>query len=173
VSDRSHPLVVRPVREGELVTVGELTVRAYVEGGGLPAQDDYLPQLSRARDRAAASPLLVAVRDGVLVGAVSLCPFASAWAQIARPGELELRMLVVDPTAFGTGVADALIDASVEHARIHDLGQVVLCVISTNAPAHRLYRRYGLTRAPERDWSPVPGVVLQAYVLPVSRTAGG
>jgi hypothetical protein len=30
-------------------------------------------------------------------------------------------------------------------------------------PAHRLYERLGFTRAPEDDWSPVPGVQLLAY----------
>ena len=31
--------------------------------------------------------------------------------------------------------------------------------------AHRLYERFGFTRAPERDWSPVPGVDLIAFAL--------
>jgi len=29
--------------------------------------------------------------------------------------------------------------------------------------AHRLYRRLGFVRVPERDWEPVPGVVLWAF----------
>jgi ribosomal protein S18 acetylase RimI-like enzyme len=33
--------------------------------------------------------------------------------------------------------------------------------------AHRLYERLGFTRVPERDWSPVPGVQLVAYALPL------
>jgi hypothetical protein len=30
--------------------------------------------------------------------------------------------------------------------------------------AHRVYERHGFRRAPERDWSPVPGVDLIAFV---------
>jgi hypothetical protein len=40
-------------------------------------------------------------------------------------------------------------------------------VLSTDprmAAAHRLYQRLGFLRLPERDWSPVPGVVLLVYV---------
>jgi hypothetical protein len=31
--------------------------------------------------------------------------------------------------------------------------------------AHRVYERLGFRRAPERDWSPVPGIELLAFVL--------
>jgi hypothetical protein len=31
--------------------------------------------------------------------------------------------------------------------------------------AHRIYERLGFRRAPERDWSPVPGVDLMAFAL--------
>jgi hypothetical protein len=33
------------------------------------------------------------------------------------------------------------------------------------ASAHRVYERLGFSRAPERDWQPVPGVDLIAYRL--------
>jgi hypothetical protein len=35
--------------------------------------------------------------------------------------------------------------------------------------AHRVYERFGFTRAPERDWSPVEGLVLLVYVLELAR----
>jgi hypothetical protein len=31
--------------------------------------------------------------------------------------------------------------------------------------AHAIYERLGFTRAPERDWSPLPGVRLLAFTL--------
>jgi hypothetical protein len=42
---------------------------------------------------------------------------------------------------------------------------VVLCSDKRMAAAHRLYASFGFTRLPERDWTPVPGVDLQAYGL--------
>ena len=35
--------------------------------------------------------------------------------------------------------------------------------------AHAVYRRAGFERAPERDWSPVPGVELLAFTLRLAR----
>jgi hypothetical protein len=35
--------------------------------------------------------------------------------------------------------------------------------------AHRLYAQLGFRRAPERDWSPKPGVHLLAFVLAAPR----
>ena len=45
----------------------------------------------------------------------------------------------------------------------------MICVISDNVRAHRLYERLGFVRAPGRDWTPVPGVDLWAFERPVHR----
>ena len=111
--------------------------------------------------------MYVAVRDGAIVGAVSLCPHGTEWAQVAAEGELELRMLVVSPAARGTGVADALIAAAQEFAADRGDTRIVLSVIVDNAPAHRLYARHGFERLPERDWWPTP----EAHLLTYSRDA--
>jgi ribosomal protein S18 acetylase RimI-like enzyme len=42
---------------------------------------------------------------------------------------------------------------------------MVLSTSTAMTTAHRLYERLGFVRLPERDWSPVPGVHLLAYVL--------
>ena len=33
--------------------------------------------------------------------------------------------------------------------------------------AHQLYQRLGFTRTPEHDWTPLPGVLLLTYTLPL------
>ena len=40
-----------------------------------------------------------------------------------------------------------------------------MCSASTMETAHRIYRRLGFTRLPERDWEPVPVVRLLAFTL--------
>ena len=56
----------------------------------------------------------------------------------------------------------------------HDLGVLAArsaVRLSTQAEmkaAHRIYERLGFLRTPERDWSPVPGVDLLTYVLPLA-----
>ncbi len=157
---------IRQVRSHELDIVSDLTVEAYLVGGGLDEGADYVHTLRRAADRAEASPLYVAVRDEVIVGAVSLCPYGSDWAQVAEEGELELRMLVVSPTARGTGVADALIASAQALATDRGDTRIVLSVIVDNGPAHRLYARHGFERLPARDWWPTP----EAHLLTYSRT---
>ena len=67
------------------------------------------------------------------------------------------------PPAWRTGVGEALVDAC--EVRAVERGRVahVICVIDTNEAAQCFYARLGFSRLPERDWSPVPGVHLQAY----------
>ena len=38
--------------------------------------------------------------------------------------------------------------------------------------AQRLYERLGFVRAPEHDWSPLPGISLVAYVLELDDEKG-
>ena len=49
----------------------------------------------------------------------------------------------VRPEARGTGVADAVLSALIGHAREAGLRQLKLTVTANNAPAIRLYSRYG------------------------------
>lgn len=161
------PLVIRPARPGELDVVGQLCVAAYAAGGHLDEGDDYAHTLRDARGRAATTQVLVAERDGDVVGTVTICPAESPYAEIGRAGESEFRFLAVAPSAWRTGVGEALVDACEQQARERGATAQVICVIDSNEPAHRLYRRLGFERLPERDWSPRTGVSLLAYRRPV------
>ena len=94
--------------------VGDLTVRAYVDGGGLDPDADYVKTLRRAGDRAAAAPMYVAVRDGVLVGAVSLSPTAATGLTSPSHVSSSCGCSSSSQAPRGTGVADALISSAVE-----------------------------------------------------------
>lgn len=159
---------VRPARPEELDAVGALTAAAYVAGGALAHDDDgYVPVLRDAAARAAAGPVLVATLDDALAGTATLCPPGSAFSEIAGPDEGEVRFLAVDPTAWGRGVADALMAGAADWARAAGYVRLVLFVLEGNDAAHRLYARLGFRRVPERDWRPVPDLLLQAYARPV------
>jgi ribosomal protein S18 acetylase RimI-like enzyme len=87
-------------------------------------------------------------------------------AQLAGPGEAEIRMLAVDPGAQGRGVGSALAVACVERARTEEgTKRVVLCSQQAMTTAHRLYARLGFERAPELDWYPLPEVLLWGFRL--------
>jgi ribosomal protein S18 acetylase RimI-like enzyme len=74
-------------------------------------------------------------------------------------------MLAVAHGARGRGVGEALVRQCVDRARELGLTGVALSTQPSMGPAHRVYERLGFTRAPERDWQPVPGIRLLAYRL--------
>lgn len=155
---------VRLARPADLGIVGEITVRAYQEFL-LGPDDPYADRLRDAATRARESELWVADDDGDIRGSVTWCPEGSPWRELAGPGEGEFRMLSVAPEAQGRGVGDLLVRHVLDLARTAGHGRVLLSSLPTMAAAHRLYARHGFTRLPDRDWRPIPDVLLLAFVL--------
>ena len=60
-------------------------------------------------------------------------------------------MLVVDPAVRGADVGELLVTASLDRARAAGKAMMVLSTDSRMTAAHRLYRRLGFRRLPERD----------------------
>ena len=161
------PPTIRRARPDELDAVGQLTVDAYVGGGVIPADAPYLGFLGDAVHRDAEAELWVAVDGRGVVGTVTFVEPGSLLSEISREGEAEIRSLAVAPSASGEGIGEALTRHTIALARERGLTSMVLSSSTTMHAAHRLYERLGFTRLPERDWSPVPGVQLVAYALPL------
>lgn len=159
--------VIRPAREEDLEAVGRLCVEAYDDAGQLEPGSPYAETLVDARGRAADSLVLVAERDGALVGTVTICLPGSTSREIGQDDEVEFRFLAVAPSAQRTGVADALVRAAEEHAVEVGAARLAICVRDTNTGAAAMYARRGFSRVPERDWSPRPGVDLLVLTRPV------
>ncbi|MEU3395276.1 GNAT superfamily N-acetyltransferase [Streptomyces filamentosus] len=153
---------IRAVRPEEHEEVGELTARAYLDDGHLTFGEDdaYLPVMKDVARRAVEAEVLVAAdAEGALLGAVTFTPGGGEWADIAGAGEAEFRLLAVRGAARGRGVGEALVRACVDRARTLDgCVRLVLSTQDRMTSAHRIYRRLGFVRVPERDWSPVPGL---------------
>lgn len=160
-------LRVRLAEPAELEAVGALTVRAYTHDGGLHPEDRYALILADAADRAARAELYVAELDGRIVGTVTVAEHGTPYAEISQPGELEFRMLAVDPEAAGRRIGSALVEFVADEARRRGRRCVVISVVRGNAAAEHLYGRLGFVRVPSRDWEPVPGVFLQVSTLDV------
>jgi len=158
---------VRRARPEEYPTVGELTVRAYTAAGFLSDDSAYADQLRDSAGRAAGADLLVAVDedDRILGTATLVLEDASPYAQIARAGEAELRMLAVDPDAQRGGIGQALVEYCVERCVAAARTGIALLSRTDMRAAHRIYERLGFARDPERDWEPMPGFLLVAYAL--------
>lgn len=90
-------------------------------------------------------------------------------ADIARPGEAEIRMLAVAREARGRGAGEALVRACAGRARaLEGCTAVVLSTQRTMHAAHRRYERLGFRRVPERDRNPLPeldDITLLTYEL--------
>ncbi|MEV7393302.1 MULTISPECIES: GNAT family N-acetyltransferase [unclassified Streptomyces] len=162
---------IRPADPAEYEALGEITAQAYLRDGLLDfgESDSYLGELRDVAGRSAAADILVAVRNGSLLGGVTFVPAGGPMADIARPGEAEIRMLAVDRAARGQGAGEALVRACVERARATaGCFRVVLSTQRTMLAAHRIYERLGFVRTPERDWNPLPhldDITLLTYEL--------
>jgi GNAT superfamily N-acetyltransferase len=164
VSSRLAVPQVRPALEHELDAAGAV-VRAAYEADGL-VHGDYLAVLADARDRARDAVVAVGVGpDGTVLGSVTFTLPGSRWAELARAGQAEFRMLGVLPQARGRGVGGALVDWCVAQAEAAGAREVVISSAAAMAAAHRLYTTRGFTRRPDLDWSPAPGVDLLGFVL--------
>ncbi|MGX1563425.1 GNAT family N-acetyltransferase [Streptomyces sp. NPDC055506] len=163
--------LIRRVKPTEYGPLGELTAHAYLADGLLDfgESDAYLHELRDVARRAAAADVLVAVENDTLLGGVTFVPSGGPMADIAGPGEAEIRMLAVSHAARGRGTGEALVSACIDRARATPgCVRIVLSTQRTMRAAHRIYERLGFTRTPERDWNPIPhlaDITLLTYQL--------
>ncbi|MFC8196688.1 GNAT family N-acetyltransferase [Streptomyces sp. NPDC057298] len=181
-------IAIRRAEPGEYKALGEITAQAYLGDGLLDfgESDEYLGELRNVAKRAAAADVLVAVEAltaggavaaeqdpgaprGRLLGGVTFVPSGGPMAEVAREGEAEIRMLAVSKEARGRGVGTSLVRACIDRARTTEgCSGIVLSTQRTMHSAHRIYERLGFTRAPARDWNPVPqldDIMLLSYEL--------
>lgn len=112
---------------------------------------EYVRSLLDAGIRIARADVFVADVDGRAIGTITATD-RPPLANIARPGELEVRMLAVLPTDRRSGAGRALMGACEELARARGRRRVVLSTEAGMRAAQRLYEGLGYRRTPDRDW---------------------
>jgi ribosomal protein S18 acetylase RimI-like enzyme len=175
---------IRDARPDEFDELGAVRLTAYLADGFLSPQSTYAPTL-RALGADGLGQVLVAVDDqpsgssgpasssglpdpgaGRILGTAMLQGWQEGAAGIlVGPEEAEIRALAVVPEARGRGLGEAMLAAVIDRAAAAGIKRLVLLTQPDMKAAHRLYKKAGFTRLPERDWSPEPGVILRAYVL--------
>ncbi|WP_043674460.1 GNAT family N-acetyltransferase [Streptomyces xylophagus] len=152
-------ILIRRANPTEYEPLGTLTAHAYLDDGLLDygEADPYLPVLKDVASRAASAEVLVAVDGDHLLGGVTFVPGPGPIADIARPGEAEIRALAIARAARGRGAGEALVRACITRARATEAcTTIVLSSQRSMHAAHRIYERLGFVRTPDRDWNPVP-----------------
>ncbi len=146
---------IRIARPEEYERIGDLTAGVYVAGGYMRPEDKYVLKLRNAAIRAKEAELVVAVLGDEPIGTVTYCIHGSSFAQLTAAREAEFRMLAVVPASRGLGLGEALVQHCVHRAREDGCDTLRLSTETIMHAAHRIYKRLGFVRTPERDWSPI------------------
>ncbi len=159
-------VTIRQARDDELDDVASLIVDAYAEYAARMSPDawsSYANEIANVRGRMADAELLVAERDGALVGSATV--FAG-WRG-AQPGTCGIRLLAVLPAERGSGVGRALLEACIARARETGKRRVVLTTTSEMSAVRDLTESAGFVREPSLDHEPAPGVRNEGYALDI------
>ena len=165
-------LTIRPAEDDELDIVASLVVDAYSEFAARMSPDawsSFAQDIANVRGRSLDAQVLVAVRDGRIVGTVTRYP---DWRG-AQQDASAVRVLAVPPEERGTGVGSALMQHCIDRAREEDKERVVLAVTQEMESARDLYGRLGFERDPALDHEPAPGVRSTGYSLRLDSVASG
>jgi GNAT superfamily N-acetyltransferase len=161
-ADEPAAYSVRLAREDEYSAVGELTVLGFATGpyAHLPKSPERQALERDAGARAGDGGLLVAVEHGSerLLGTATVTRADNPISRQAIDGEAELRLVAVDPAARGRGVAQALLQASIELAESWGVPGLILDTGPLNHTAQRNYLRAGFTRVASRETNTESGV---------------
>jgi len=135
-------LTARPIEAGDKAALSAFFERLSPESRRrrflapkpkLTARDlAFLTEVDRDRHVA----LVALDRDGAIVAVARY----AAWPD--RPGHSEIAFAVADDW-HGRGLASALVDLLVSHARGAGVAALTASTLSENAPAHALLRRFG------------------------------
>ncbi len=145
--------------------VRRITREVYLRAGHFAADHPNMSVLEDVEHRAERAQVWVAEAAGQVVAAVTLTFDGQPYSEIARDGELEFRMLAVDPAHQGGNVGRAVVREIVEHARqLPGIEAISITSATFMERAQRLYESLSFCRAPERDWY-VPGEAVLLWVL--------
>ncbi|MGP9605769.1 GNAT family N-acetyltransferase [Glutamicibacter sp. 287] len=161
-------LLIELASAADYERIGDLTVEAYLQAGHFDdPQHEYLHFVRQVAQRGAHCDIFVARKDGQIIASMTLIQAGNEYADVALEGELEIRMLSVDPTVQRAGAGRAMVLAAIELARqLPEVHAVSLTTGGHWSAARRLYESLGFTHRPERDWVvPDTDIRLVVYAL--------
>jgi ribosomal protein S18 acetylase RimI-like enzyme len=164
--DPPMTLEIRQATPQEHTEAGRVTAAAYREfvAPGETLWEAYLTQIADVASRAERTRVMLAVEDGRIVGSATLEVDGRVDQEGDRPlepHEAHIRMLGVDPSARGHGVARQLMAVCEETARSAGKTFMTLHTTSRMRGAQRMYASLGYERMEDRVFP--DGFVLLSY----------
>lgn len=142
--------MIRTATSEDADAIAALWTEAYfTEGEG--GRDTPYDRSDFEQTKAAAAHLLVAERDGAVVGVVSLLAPHDPTRAVALNDEAELARLVVGSAARRQGIGRALTDRCTELAQSEGWPAISLWSRPYQRAGHHLYESLGYRRQSERD----------------------
>ena len=167
------PIEVREARPEERAEAGRVTADAYREfvRDGDDGWQRYLDRIADVAERADRTTVLIAVDGDRIVGSLTLeleGRVRDDDDEEFRPldaGEAHIRMLGVDPSARGRGVATSLMAEAERIARAAGKTVITLHTTARMEAAKAMYERLGYDRTEDRVFP--DGFVLLGYRRPL------
>ena len=163
-------LSIRTAHPSDRDAIARLTRVAYAEYAAVmePSAWSALEQAIEASLASADGVTrLVATLDDVIVGSAALyAPDSDAYGSLASAASWpEVRLVAVDPSARGRGVARALVDECARRARAAGARVLGLHTSRSMRAAKTLYEQMGFVRDPEHDFHPPGAELVEGYLL--------
>jgi GNAT superfamily N-acetyltransferase len=173
VTARLDGVAIRDARAADRAAIEAVTLAAYEQYAvtlGTTLWGMYRQNIVATLANVNLATLIVAEREGALVGSVLLYP---AGGDLGAPGGgkamtlawPEVRLLAVAPAARGSGAGRRLMEECIRRARAAGAAALTLHTTDMMRVAMQLYERMGFERAADLDFSPAPGITVKGYRL--------
>ncbi|KRF05018.1 GNAT family N-acetyltransferase [Arthrobacter sp. EH-1B-1] len=157
---------IRSADRNDFAEIRRITVAAYSDAGYIDDEYAYNHILAAIEEGYSGSSLLVAESAGKIVGSVFVTRAGGDFSDVAHDGELEFRMLAVEPGEQHKGIGHALVAAVIERARMDpDVSAVVLTIAPNMDGQHKLYESMDFVRVPARNFLLSDTFALHVYKL--------
>ena len=157
---------IRSADRTDFAEIRRITVAAYSDAGYIDDEYAYNHILAAIEEGYSGSSLLVAESAGKIMGSVFVTRAGGDFSDVAHDGELEFRMLAVEPGEQHKGIGHALVAAVIERARMDpDVSAVVLTIAPNMDGQHKLYESMDFVRVPARNFLLSDTFALHVYKL--------
>ena len=157
---------IRSADRNDFAEIRRITVAAYSDAGYIDDEYAYNHILAAIEEGYSGSSLLVAESAGKIMGSVFVTRAGGDFSDVAHDGELEFRMLAVEPGEQHMGIGHALVASVIARARKDpDVSAVVLTIAPNMDGQHKLYESMDFVRVPARNFLLSDTFALHVYKL--------